>query len=260
MRTFSWFFLLVTPMLPVTTFAQESSPYSVSANVAIATEYIFRGISQTNENPAIQGGFDGAYALGGNVDLYAGVWASNVDFAENVGSTPDEAVDEASTEMDFYGGFTGAVPTVEGLTWDAGVIYYLYPGAADSLDYDFIEGYGGLGYTFTDGAFQPEFGVKVSYSPDYFAASGDAIYAEGSVGLSLPYNLGLGLHIGYQDIDDNDAFGTPDYFDWSIGVSKEIIGLDLSLAYVDTDLDEEECFGGSELCEARVLFTAAKTF
>jgi uncharacterized protein (TIGR02001 family) len=243
--------LLVMMMLvPAAALAQEEPPYSISANTAITTDYTFRGISQTDESAAIQGGFDGSYSLNA-VDLYAGVWASNVDFDDG---------DEAQTEFDLYGGFTGTLPLGEGLTWDAGVLYYLYPGADSDLEYDFIEGYAGLGYTFNKAALTPEIGVKVYYTNDYFAASGEGVYVDGTGSLSLPYDVGLGLHYGYQSIDDDSAFGAPSYSDWSVSLSKEVLGLEMAIAYVDTDLSKDECFGGTTLCEARPVFTVSKSF
>lgn len=242
--------LLMVTLIPAMVMAQEEPPYSLSANVAITTDYIFRGISQTDESAAIQGGFDGSYSLT-PVDLYAGVWASNVDFNDG---------DEAQTEFDLYGGFTGTLPLGQGVTWDAGILYYLYPGASSELNYEFIEGYAGLGYTFSEAALAPEVGVKVYYTGDYFAGSGEGIYVNGSGNLSLPYDLGLGLHVGYQSIDDREAFGAPSYWDWSVTVSKEVLGVNLALGYVDTSLNKDECFGGSSLCEARAVFTASKKF
>lgn len=242
--------LLTMALVPVAAMAQEEPPYSISANAAITTDYTFRGISQTDENPAIQGGFDGSYSLN-VVDLYAGVWASNVDFNDG---------DEASTEFDFYGGFTGKMPFAEDLTWNLGVIYFMYPGADSDLNYDFIEGYVGLGYAFSQMALTPEIGVKVSYTDDYFAGSGEGIYVDGVGSLSLPYDFGLGFHYGYQSIDEEDAFGTPSYSDWSLSLSKEVLGLDLSIAYVDTDIEKDECFAGTSLCEARAVFTVSKSF
>src|SRR5690606_3800728 len=89
----------------------------VSANVTLATDYVFRGISQTDEKGAIQGGFDWA----GETGLYAGIWASNVNFGG-----------DASTEMDYYGGYAGE--TASGIGYDVGFIYYDYEGESE-LDY-----------------------------------------------------------------------------------------------------------------------------
>ena len=78
-----------------------------SGNVAITSDYVWRGISQTDEDPAIQGGFDYANGM-----FYAGTWASNVDFGDD---------SDTNIEVDFYGGLAGALES--GVTWDVGVIY-----------------------------------------------------------------------------------------------------------------------------------------
>ena len=248
--------LLVMTLAPAAAMAQEEPPpYSISANVAITTDYTFRGISQTDESAAIQGGFDGSYSLNA-VNLYAGVWASNVDFNEE----REDQLNGGQTEFDLYGGFTGTLPVGEGVTWDAGVLYYLYPGASSKLNYEFIEGYAGLGYTFSKAALSPEVGIKLWYTDDYFAGSGEGIYVDGTGSLSLPYDLGLGLHYGYQSIEDEARFGTPSYSDWSLSLSKEVLGLEMAIAYVDTDISKDECFGGTALCDARAVFTVSKSF
>ena len=112
-----------------------------SANVALTTEYVFRGISQTKEGPAIQGG----YGLTCNI-FYAGVWASNLDWGGTglFGFPGNEAV--ANIEMDWY---LGIKPVTGRITWDLGVIYYTYPnsaklgfdalGAVDRRNYNYLE-------------------------------------------------------------------------------------------------------------------------
>lgn len=301
MRIMSRAFLTLA-FLPVASLAQQGWPLSVGANVAIATDYVFRGVSETRENPAIQGGFDASYAFG-PIDVFAGVWASNVDFGDEVEEETDadfdsddegeeeaegdlESDDEiealaevdlnaddetqidsnsnnsngAQAELDFYGGFSGNLPFGSGLAWDAGVVYYVFPGASSSLNYDFLEGFIGLGYTFFGLALTPEVATKVSYSPDYSGATGQAIYAEGSAGFSLPYDAKFGLYIGYQTIEDNDFFGLPDYLNWRVTLSKEILSLNFAISYVDTDISSEECFGGTSLCDPRPLFSVSKEF
>lgn len=210
----------------------------VSGNVALATDYAFRGISQSDEHPAIQGGLDFAHDSG----LFLGTWASNVDFDDG---------DEASMELDVYGGFGGAL--ANGVEWNVSAIYYAYPGADSGLNYDYWE-------------FGPAVSVPVGpvtlsatllWSPEFFADSGDALYSQ--VGAELPMGqFALGATYGYQDIDDNAAFGTPDYGNWSVYASTEIGGVGLSLTYHDTDLDSGECFGGTDLCDARAIFSISK--
>ena len=223
------------------------SPFS--ANVALTSDYAFRGISQTSEDPAIQGGFDFSHASG----FYAGVWASALNFGEDataLGITPD---DRAHLEADIYAGFSGNF--TEKLGWDVGVLHYDYPGAASKLNYDFTEGYAKLSYDFGTANAT----LAVNQTSDYFAASGSATYVALDVEVPLPSGFALALHVGDQGIDKNAAFGTPDYTDYKVGISKEFGGFGFALDWIDTDLDKLECLTGSDLCESRVVFTVSKS-
>ncbi|PZQ43613.1 MAG: hypothetical protein DI551_11800 [Micavibrio aeruginosavorus] len=207
--------------------------FTLSANTGLFSDYVFRGISQSDEGPALQGGFDASHSSG----LYAGVWGSNVDFNDD---------DEASVELDFYAGFASEY---QGFTYDLGVIYYAYPGADSDLDYDFWEVKAGLGYDFdvvaVDGS--------INYSPEFFGETGDAVYYAAGLSVPLPYDFSANAHAGYQTIDDGE-----DYTDWSLGLGYTVAGFDLSLTYTDTDLDEpEECADG---CSDRIVFGVSKSF
>lgn len=214
-----------------------------SGNVALTSDYVFRGISQTSEDPAVQGGFDYSHDSG----FYLGTWASSLEFGED-----SSVVDPASMELDVYGGFAGSFG--EAISYDVGVIQYMYPGASSSLNYDFTEFAASVGYDFGVAAVT----VGLNYSPDYFASSDTAIYYYADLGVPLPANFSINLHVGQQEIDDNAAFGTPDYMDYKVGVSTEVAGFGLALDWVDTDLSQSECFGGSDLCDSRVVFTVSK--
>lgn len=247
MKTLYKLLIATAISLPVmNTMAQESA-HEFSANVALSTDYRFRGISQTTEDPALSGGFDYAYTPLG---FYAGVWASNLDFG-----VPDP--DPADLEIDYYAGFSGEVG--QGIGWDIGGLYYSYPGSDTGpgvADYDYFEVYGSLGYDF--GSFDVSGGL--SYSPDYFFESGDALYVSADVGIPLPGDFSLAGHIGHQSIDDNAQFGTPDYLDWSVGVSKSYGIFSFDLSYVDTELSKAECFGGASSCDSTVIFTISAGF
>lgn len=211
-------------------------PGTFSGNVALTSEYVFRGISQSNEEPTVQGGIDWTHEETG---LYLGVWGSGVDFAD------------ASSEFDFYGGVNG---TLHGFTWDAGAIYYHYPGADDELDYDFWELALAAGYDFGVAGLS----ASVNYSPDYFASSGDAVYTALNATVPLPYNFTASGSVAYQWIEDNDAFGVDDYADWSLGLNYTLEGFDLGLKYTETSLDEpDECADG---CDARLIFSVSRAF
>jgi uncharacterized protein (TIGR02001 family) len=214
----------------------------VSGNVAILSDYAFRGVSQTLEEPAIQGGLD----LSLPANLYVGVWASNVQFGETV---PDR---RAHMELDLYGGIA---PSVAGLDLDVGVLYYAYPGAHSDFDYNFLEIFGGVSRGF--GPLTA--GLTGAYSPDFFAASGTGLYGalEATAELSgTP--LAVDASVGRQSIEDNAAFGTPNYTVWSAGISADVYRSAVGLSVTGTDLSKENCFGGSDLCKARVILSISR--
>jgi uncharacterized protein (TIGR02001 family) len=242
------FKFLITGGLMIITSVASAAESPFSANVALTSDYVFRGISQTSEDPAIQGGFDFNHASG----FYIGVWASALNFGEDATALAIKPADRAHLEVDIYAGFSGNF--TEKMGWDIGVLNYGYPGAASSLNYDFTEAYAKLNY---------DFGVAkttlaVNQTSDYFAASGSATYIALDVEVPLPSDFALAIHAGNQKIDKNAAFATPDYTDYKIGISKEFGGFGFALDWIDTDLDKIECFGGSDLCESRVVFTISK--
>lgn len=210
----------------VTVQAQESA---ITANVALTTDYLYRGISQTSGGPAIQGGFDYAHESG----FYVGTWASSITF--------DDAI-----EIDYYGGFAGSL--TEAIEFDVGVLYYDYPGAGDD---DFVELYGGLTYMGVT--------AKAAWSDDFFAGSGESVYYTLDYGFDLTEDLSLGLHYGLNTFDEL-TWGTEDsYSDYAVSLGGSVEGLDLSLTWTDTSLSTSEC-GGSSDCGSTISFAVGKSF
>ena len=217
----------------------------ISANVALSTEYRFRGISQTDRDPAISGGFDYGHESG----FYVGTWASNISF------TP------GGTEIDVYAGW--AKDLSETFSLDLGVLYYAYPSdkfTSDDADADYVEVYGSLGF----------FGATVglNYSPDYTYETGDFFYLYGDYSLPLgETGLSIDAHLGWNVFEDNDALndfgiggGGDDYIDYSIGITFPVAGVDLSLAYIGTDVSKSDCFGGTKSCKGNAVATISKSF
>jgi len=192
--------LAISTLLLGTSFSTVHAEDSVSANVSLATDYVWRGISQTSENPAISGGFDWAI----NDNWYAGTWASNVDFGsvENI-------------ELDLYGGW--ATELDSGVSVDLGLIQYLF--FDDANDADALELYAGLGYNGLSG--------KVSYDPD-----NENTYIEAGYEYELANGITLGAHVGNYNFDQGE-----DYVDYSLSLGGTFKGLDYGLAYTDTDID-----------------------
>ena len=224
--------LMTASPMAISTAAAE---WSASGNVALTTDYIYRGISQTDSGAAIQGGFDLEHSSG----FYAGVWASNLDFG-----------DDADIEIDYYAGFGGEFKN--GLGYDVGVLYYDYPDsdAADAGDYDFTEVYGSLSYDFGPAAVS----LGLAVSDDFYGATGDSTYTQIDVDIPLPNDFGLSMGYHSQDIDDAE-----DYNDWKIGVSKSWKGFDFALDYTDTDLSDTNDCGGANICDDRFIFTISKS-
>ena len=73
----------------------------------------------------------------------------------------------------------------------------------------------------------------------------------------MPLDVKLVGSVGRITIDDNAAYGTPDYYNWSMGGKYNLQGFDLLLEYVDTDVGEDSCAG---LCGARAVFTVSHSF
>jgi uncharacterized protein (TIGR02001 family) len=223
--------------------ATAAAPVSadVAGNVAISTDYRFRGISQTDRDPAISGGFDFSAASG----LYVGAWASNVQFG-------------GSIEMDYYAGWRGDV--ADGVGADIGYLYYNYPSDNADPDLDYSELYGKLTMGGLTGA--------LYYSPDYFGETDTFWYLTGDYAMPLGESVTATLHLGYNVFDDESRLATflgslagedpgDDYFDWSVKLTTKAMGVDLSLAYVDTSIDEDEC-AGTKNCDSTIVLSIGK--
>ncbi len=229
---------LATSLFAGATAAQAEM--EVSANVALTTDYKFRGISQSDESPALQGGFD----LGFDNGMYVGTWASSVDFDTNGDGF------DGSLELDYYVGWGGDISDSVGV--DVGILYYSYPGD-NGPDGDYLEFYGSV--SIADGT------LGVAYSDDYYGETDTFYYLYGEYSFALGENLSLDLHVGYNDLDEDGGFlsdGQDSYVDYSVGLTTSVASVDLTLAVVGTDLDEDEVFG-TEWGDDSVIFTISKS-
>jgi uncharacterized protein (TIGR02001 family) len=250
---------------------EEAAPaITISGSATLTSDYRFRGVSQSDEGMAVQGGFTIAHDSG----FYAGAWGSNLAGWGTFGG--------ANMELDLIAGFK--FPVGEG-TLDTGVTWYMYPSGANETD--FAELYaklsgsvGGLGLT-AGVAYAPKqealgnaFPVGAPADPgdkeDNLYLSGDATYGISGAPITLK------AHIGYSD--GNPGLGpngtsvapTGTYFDWLLGVDiVPISGLTLSAAYVDTDISEAEAnlirpnfatLAGNSISDATVVFSVTASF
>jgi uncharacterized protein (TIGR02001 family) len=226
----------------------EPRPCNLSANVALATQYVFRGVSQTAEGPAIQGGFDVTCNI-----FYAGVWASNLDWgADGAGN------DIANIEMDWY---VGIKPVTGRITWDLGVIYYSYPGAADFIagrENNYVElKVGASAELWKDGTL----GLTAFYSPDYQYEVDRVWTFEGTFSQVLPkfaiFTPTVSALLGYQTGHGNDyatitGNGDTDFLYWNVGLTLGFLEKwSLDLRYWDTNLGSNA--GGSAWCKGPIF-------
>lgn len=200
-------------------YAAGESGFEFSGNVTLASEYRFRGVDLSGGDIAVQGGVDLTHSSG----FYVGTWGSSID---------EDTVGFGHTELDVYGGFGGDL--AEGVSFDLGVIAYLYPNAGPG-DFDYIELYGSVGFELGP----VETTVGVAYAPDQDSlGSTDNLYLYTDVGVAIPNTpLSVTGHLGYTDgfltfTNDSQAF------DWSIGVETAIAGpVSLGVAYVGAEGD-----------------------
>ena len=175
----------------------------VSGNVALSSDYFFRGIDQSG-GEALSGGFDVAFDNG----FYAGTWASSIDFSGGL-------------ELDYYAGYGGSFS--EDVSYDIGYLYYGYPQGPSTEEFEEI--YGSVSFS--------DVTVGFAYSDDYYASTGDSTYVYVDYGMSLSETVSLAFHYGTMSADD-DANEADDY---SISLSTEAAGLGFDLSWIDSSED-----------------------
>lgn len=217
-----------------------SDGFEISGNVALTSDYRFRGISQSDESAAIQGGFDMEFSPG----FYVGTWGSTVDFDSNEGY-------DGSLELDYYGGWSSAIGDTD-FGIDVGYIYYDYPGDNGS-EGDYQEVY-------VSGSWK-DLSVSVNYSDDYYAETDEFYYFAADYSHSFSDHLSLALHVGYNKLEQGGGFLSSDednYTDYSVTLGYAWAGVDFSVAYVGTTLDDDDVFG-TDWGDDTAVFTISKS-
>ncbi len=217
----------------------EGRKLGVSFTVAGTTDYVFRGVSQTDEKPTVQMSLDLSYGI-----FYAGIWGSGIDF--------DDVPPNSNVEIDLYAGIK---PTWNSVTFDFGIIYYLYPRAKDDgAELDYLEFKAGVSKSVFETL---TLGATVYYSPEYTGETGEAWTVEGSFSKTLPkiwdIDLTLSGLIGYNEADELEG-----YTYWNIGLTKTYKNFEFDIRYHDTDIDG--CKSATVFqCDERVVGTVKVT-
>ena len=220
----------------------------MSANVALTSNYKFRGQDQGSNKPALQGGFD--FSAGG---FYVGNWNSSIGFTNS------------GLEMDFYGGYKGEAA---GLGYDVGVLQYYYPQKDKDTDFNTTEIYGAVSFSILT--------LKYSHtvSKDYFGLGeqvGAAVLPKGRntgyLDLSANYEIAKGVtlngHVGYTNYSgDLDDAGYPNYTDYKVGATYDM-GSGFSLAGAVVGATERGFYrafnNGSDVNKTRFILTLSKS-
>jgi uncharacterized protein (TIGR02001 family) len=237
--------------------AAPASPHTFTGNVTLATEYNYRGISQTNGLPAIQGGFDYSHASG----FYAGVWGSNISWLSDT-----QAPASAPIELDVYGGYKSSFAGGD-WTYDVGVLTYNYPTKnypSASAKADTTEVYGAIGWKWFSLKYS---NVVSSHIFDWTTTTGGDTSGSEYLDLTGTYDLGSGWgvsgHVGHQKIKDN---GDASYSDYKIGITKDVgfgvVGLNL----IDTNAKgncsapaQAYCWAGRDQGKSTAVLSFTKT-
>ncbi|WP_085315490.1 TorF family putative porin [Derxia lacustris] len=217
--------LAASALLPLAAFAEEApaaeaSPLTLTANVALVSNYVFRGISYTQDGAAVQGGFDAVHSSG----LYLGVWGSNVS---------SKALTDASAEFDIYGGYAGSAADI---AYDVGLLQFTYPqGRFAGQSYNTLEAYAGATWSV----------LNLKYSrtlTNYFGFNDASMGAGDSKGsqyveANLAYEVLAGYtaqaHVGHQKVK---GYGQYDFTDYKLGVAADLgSGWVAGLAWADTN-------------------------
>lgn len=242
---------LATAMAAFALAAADTAQAGVSGSAALTSDYVFRGVSQTNEAPAVQGGIEFAHDSG----VYAGAWGSNVSWLSD---SPGDI--SSSLELDGYLGFRRSAG--EHIAWDVGVLQYWYPGdyPAGFNSADTTEVY--LGFTATPSD-TLSLGLKYSHAVNDlfgYADSDGSGYLDASANWAFVPGWTLNLHAGKQWIENNRDF---QYSDWKIGVTRAFDGgFSVAAAYTDTDADKALYTNapGNALADGRFALTLSKAF
>ena len=240
--------VLGTLTLPTAVFAADAAPaaapapaYTISYNVGLFSQYIFRGLTQTGEKPALQGGVDFSHASG----LYVGAWGSNISWLEDYksGAGLNSYYDNSSLEVDVYGGYRNTIGET-GLGYDVGVLQYIYPGhkLSATTTANTTELYGALSYKWL----QAKFSSVVSDDAFNNEDGAGTYYAELNANIPLADSgITANLHVGRQKFDGHALDILYTYTDWKVGATKSFAnGVNVGAYYTDVNAKNRAGYAG----------------
>ena len=222
-------------------YAAEAPKLTLSGSATMTTDYMFRSITNTNQQPAVQPEFDLTYGI-----FWAYIWGSNTAYGENI-------------ELDYGAGIS---PKWKDITFSFGFLYYTYPGHDfDDLSYYEVKG----GASWTSGAWT--LAINNYWSPDFFQAFGQSDAIDGTLTYAFPnwklwnfFTPSISGTVGFQSYEYN----ADDYVYWNAGLTLGFLERwSADIRYYDTDYNSTQCLaqsGGRDNCDARAVGTIKATF
>jgi uncharacterized protein (TIGR02001 family) len=244
---------LVTKAKPIAA-APATPEWDIGFGGAVASDYIWRGITQSAHEPAVAAYFEPRWNPNKDWQFYLGVGGASIKFPNG-----------AAAEVDFYGGVRA---TFDKLAVDVGAWYYWYPGGENSYVFygsspasivpaisnaSFYEIYGRANYTINDWV---SINASVYYTPSYLNTGASGTYYSGGVKFTAPANWlpnGIGAYLsgevarqelGTTEVDNYVYFLPVDlksYTTWNVGIGFTWKVLTLDLRYIDTNLSKADC-------------------
>lgn len=212
-------------------------PFDIAFGIALTSDYVSRGITNSANDPAIQGYIEPSIELPNLGTAYLNIWSSNVNYGEGF----------EGAEIDVAAGIR---PEFGPLSLDFGYVHYFY--APEDVSPDYGEIFAKADYNFQD---KVTFGARVFFAPDYNQSGNTGTFVAGGVRVPLPHDFSVYGGIGYQFFEDPAAF---EQLAWMAGVSYSWKSLTVDVRYWDTDLTDDECVARSGFangCDSRVVAT-----
>ena len=202
----------------------------LSASATVVSDYRFRGISNSGKDPALQIDLSASHESG----FYVGAWGTNIDLFN----------DGPDIELDVYAGWSGDI--APGVTLDANLTRYGYPGVAGTTDY--VEGLASIAFTLGP------VGAKLGggYFPDQKATGDDGSYVFGEISREAPGSVTLTGHLGRQWF--GAGYGMADYWEWSVSATRSFGPIEAGIAYVDTSLPKGNMAGATVVASIGISF------
>jgi uncharacterized protein (TIGR02001 family) len=240
--------------------AEEGNPFAgenFSSTIILTTDYVFDGVSYSDQDPAIQGSIDYAHP---DTGIFVGLW----------GSSWDDGGYSNDIELGIYGGQAG---TLGVLDYAITLYYWHYPGAKDDgFEFDYFQAGINLSHTFEDILFSPTLTGGYIWSPEFSFEEGNYHKFLAKLGLALAHGFYLEFEAAHVDVEggawtgNGQGMNGGDGYDWEYyraGISKELVAgltLDLSYYYNSEKSFFKDFYGGNDVADPRLVFTLSRTF